>query len=98
MRFETIDGARVIDTIDRALIGLIGATHTPGVYKVGSWRIKVTSSYGHSTAVLPTPDAVIHRLHACLTAYEADTDKWEYKRIFRNEVDDLWICECANES
>lgn len=36
--------------------------------------------------------------HACLTAYEADTDKWEYKRIFRNEFNDLWICECANES
>lgn len=43
-------------------------------------------------------DAVIHRLHACLTAYEADTDKWEYKRMFRNEFNDLWICECANES
>lgn len=30
--------------------------------------------------------------------YEADTDKWEHKRIFRNEVDDLWVCECTNES
>lgn len=98
MRLETINGPRVIDTIDRALIGLIGATRTPGIYEVGPWRIKVTSSHGHSTAVFPAPDAVIHRLHACLTAYEADTDKREYKRIFRNEVDDIWVCECTNES
>lgn len=98
MRLETITDCRVIDIIDRALIGLIGETHAPGVYEVGSWRIKVTSSHGHSTAVLPTPDAVIHRLYACLTAYEADTNKWEYKRIFRNAVDDIWVCECTNES
>lgn len=98
MRLETISGPRVIDTIDRALIGLIGATRTPGIYEVGHWRIKVTSSRGHSTAVSPAPDAVIHRLCACLTAYEADTDKWEYKRIFRNEIDDIWVCECTNES
>jgi len=68
MRLETINGPRVIDTIDRALIGLIGATRTPGIYEVGPWRIKVTSSHGHSTAV------------------------------FRNEVDDIWVCECTNES
>lgn len=98
MRLETITDCHVIDIIDRALIGLIGETHAPGVYEVGSWRIKVTSSYGHSTAVLPAPDAVIHRLYAGLTAYEAVTDKWEYKRIFRNEVNDIWVCECTNES
>ena len=98
MRLVAIDGHHVIDTIDRALMCLIGTIHTPGVYEAGSWRIKVTSSHGSSTAVLPAPDAIIHRLHACLTAYEADTDKWEYKRIFRNEVDDLWVCECTNES
>ena len=98
MRLETINGPRVIDTIDRALIGLIGATRAPGIYEVGPWRIKVTSSHGHSTAVSPAPDAVFHRLRACLTAYEADTGKWEYKRVFRNEVDDIWVCECTNES
>ena len=98
MPLETVDSCRIIDAIDQALMDLIGAIHAPGVYEAGSWRIKVTSSHGHSTAVLPAPDAVIHRLHACLTAYEADTDKWEYKRIFRNEFNDLWICECANES
>nr|DAW59943.1 MAG TPA: hypothetical protein [Caudoviricetes sp.] len=36
--------------------------------------------------------------HACLTAYEAETEKWIYKRTFRNEFDDLCVCECTNES
>lgn len=98
MQLKAAGSEHIIDVLDQALIGLINSIRTPSVYKAGDWIIKVTSADGHSTAVLPTPEYIAERLHACLTAYEADTGRYEYKRVFRNEFNDLWVCECANES
>lgn len=62
-------------------------------------KLETVGGYHIIDAVeFPAPDDVVHRLHACLTAYEADTRNWEYKRIFRDEDKGLWVCECANES
>lgn len=98
MLLETADTNHVFYALDRTLMKLIQCIRTPSVYKAGDWLIKVTSYEGHSTAVLPAPEIIADRLHACLTAYEAETEKWVYKRTFRNEFDDLWVCECTNES
>ena len=98
MKLETVGGYRIIDAVDQVLMSLIAANRTPGIYKAGTWRIKVTSFRGDSTAVFPAPDNVANRLHACLTAYEADTGNWEYKRVFRDDLENLWVCECTNES
>lgn len=98
MTLETVGSYLIIDAVDRALMSLIAANRNPGIYKAGTWRITVTSFHGNSTAVFPAPDDVAHRLHACLTAYEADTGNWEYKRVFRDDVENLWVCECTSES
>lgn len=95
MKLETVGGHHVIDAVDQALMI---ANRTPGVYTAGTWSIKATSFHGNSTAVFPAPDDVAHKLHACLTAYEVDIGNREYKRVFRDDVENLWVCECANES
>lgn len=61
MKLETVGGYHVIDAVDQALMGLIIANRTPGVYAAG-------------------------------------TCSGEYKRVFRDDVENLWVCECANES
>lgn len=98
MRLETADDSHIIYTLDRTLMQFIQSVRGPSVYKAGVWRIKVTSSDGHSTVVLSAPGIFSDRLHACLTAYAAETGKYAYKRTFRNEFDDLWVCECTHES
>ena len=98
MQFKAAASEHIIDVLDQALIALINSIRMPSVYKAGDWNIKVTSADGCSTAVLPAPEYIKERLHACLTAYEADTGMYEYKRVFRNEFNDLWVCECTNES
>ena len=98
MLLETVCGYHVIDALDRALMDLLNGIHGPGVYKARDWIVNVTSFGGSSTAVLSAPGSIADRLHACLTAYAADTEKHEYKRIFRDNFQALWVCECTNES
>lgn len=98
MQLKAAGSEHIIDVLDQALIALISSISMPAVYKAGDWNIKVTSADGYSTAVLSASEFIADKLHACLTAYEADTGMYEYKRVFRNEFNDLWVCECINES
>lgn len=36
MKLETVGGYHIIDAVDRALMSLVGANRTPGVYKAGA--------------------------------------------------------------
>lgn len=38
MPLDTVDSCRIIDTIDQALMDLIGAIHAPGVYESNGVR------------------------------------------------------------
>jgi hypothetical protein len=96
--FEPIIDINIVHALDRALIDLLTSIRSPSVYKAGAWYIKVTSFGGYSTAVLPAPESVADRLNACLTAYRAATRNREYKRVFRDEFDSLWVCECSHEN